>query len=473
MLLLKYVLPLIQLFVMVSPLPLSLSLKANAESSPSSQDVQKQVTDALKAVTFKNLPAFTNDVDFKGDARVPLKPFSWKAGQKVADTLPLQIALMIADPQKAFTPEGIANDLGIDSSTFLDGALKNMPYLKSLKIKDLLKLDPSLKDLPLDAAKGWPSALITDFQATTLGNLATNGFGDNSIPDSVLNNTKIGEFGNIAKVDYKEVSKIVGELPVKDFYGLSDLSFDKIISVTTLPDTVVPLQTDIALTNEPSKNQLNVVTGSNKEPKSQCKDDKCSWLQGRGIALANASNVQNPYNGVMLQSAKGATKLKGGEGVVGELMTAAGVRESTGLSIPYMGGQCGAKLIINDINAKTGTASQSIAFRACWSDFILGYQATPFFIEVPFLWTLKEKGSTFDKLILPSLVSPSVKVSASIPPSMTNALTANTPASPSAAVTTPSNTSTPAQPVAAAQATLFGHGNGFNAFSPATGVTNG
>jgi hypothetical protein len=473
MLHLKYALPLIQLFVMLSPLALSLSLKASAESSPSSQDVQKQVTDALKAVTFKNLPAFTNDVDFKGDSRVPLKPFSWKAGQKVADTLPLQIALMIADPQKSFTPERIANDLGVDSSTFLDGALKNMPYLKSLKIKDLLKIDPSLKDLPLDAAKGWPSDLIPGSQVTTLGNLVTNGFGDNSIPDSVLNNTKIGEFGNIAKVDYKEVSKIVGELPVKDFYGLSDLSFDKIISVTTLPDTVVPLQADIALTNEPSKNQLNVVTGSNKEPKSQCKDDKCSWLQGRGIALANASNVQNPYNGVMLQSAKGATKLKGGEGVVGDLMTAAGVRESTGLSIPYMGGQCGAKLIINDINAKTGRASQSIAFRACWSDFILGYQATPFFLEVPFLWSLKEKGSTFDKLILPSLVSPSVKVSASIPPSSTNAVAANNPASSSAAVTTPPNTSTSAQPVAAAQAALFGNGNGFNAFSPATGVTNG
>lgn len=471
MLLLKYALPLIQLLVMVSPL--SLSLKANAESSPSSQDVQKQVTDALKAVTFKNLPAFTNDVDFKGDARVPLKPFSWKAGQKVADTLPLQIALMIADPQKAFTAEGIANDLGVDSSTFLDGSLKNMPYLKSLKIKDLLKIDPSLKDLPLDAAKGWESDLIPSSQATTLGNLVTNGFGDNSIPDSVLNNTKIGEFGNIAKVDYKEVSKIVGELPVKDFYGLSDLSFDKIIAVTTLPDTVVPLQADIALTNEPSKNQLNVVTGSNKEPKSQCKDDKCSWLQGRGIALANASHVQNPYNGVMLQSAKGATKLKGGEGVVGDLMTAAGVRESTGLSIPYMGGQCGAKLIINDINAKTGTASQSIAFRACWSDFILGYQATPFFLEVPFLWSLKEKGSTFDKLILPSLVSPSVKVSASIPLSSTNAVATNNPASSSAAVTTPPNTIPPAQPVAAAQAALFGNGNGFNAFSPATGVTNG
>jgi hypothetical protein len=74
MLLLKYALPLIQLFVMVSSL--SLSLKASAETSPSSQDVQKQVTDALKAVTFKSLPAFTNDVDFKGDSRVPLKPFS-------------------------------------------------------------------------------------------------------------------------------------------------------------------------------------------------------------------------------------------------------------------------------------------------------------------------------------------------------------------------------------------------------------
>jgi hypothetical protein len=469
MLLLKYALPLIQLFVMMSPL--SLSMKANAESSPSSQDVQKQVTNALKAVTFKNLPSFTNDVDFKGDARIPLKPFSWKAGQKVEDTLPLQIALMIADPQKAFTPEGIANDLGVDSSTFLDGALKNLPYVKSLKIKDLLKLDPSLKDLPIDTAKGWASGLISSSQATTLGNLATNGFGDNSIPDAVLNNTKIGEFGNIAKVDYKEVSKIVGELPVKDFYGLSDLSFDKIIPVATLPDTVVPLQADIALTNEPSKKQLNVVTGSNKEPKSQCKDDKCSWLQGRGIALANATNVQNPYNGVMLQSAKGATKLKGGEGLVGDLMTAAGVRESTGLSIPYMGGQCGAKLIINDINAKTGTASQSIAFRACWSDFILGYQATPFFIEIPFLWSLKEKGSTFDKLILPSLVSPSVKASASIPPSVTNAATvASSAPSPNTAVI---SATTPAQPVAAAQATLFGNGNGFNAFSPATGVSNG
>lgn len=448
--------------------PLSISLKVNAQSPH--QDVQKRVTDSLKEVTFKSLPAFTNDVDFKGDSRIPIKPFSWKAGQKVDETLPLQIVLLIADPQKSFTPEGIASDLGIDSSTFLDGSLKNLPYLKNLKIKDLLQIDPSLQNLAIDTAKGWASDLIPDTGTLTLGNLATNGFAENSIPDAVLNNTKIGEFGNIAKIDYKEVSKIAGDLPVKDFYGLSDLSFDKIISVSTLPSTMVPLQADIALTDEPSKNQFNVVTGSNKEPNSQCKDDKCSWLQGRGIVLANASDNHNPYNGVMLQSAKGATKLKGGEGLVGDLMTAAGVRESTGLSVPYIGGQCGSKLIINDINAKTGTASQSLAFRACWSDFFLGFQATPYFIEIPFLWSLKEKGSTFDKFILPAMVSPSVRTSA-IAPGMTNAATtAVSSVTPPSAASIANNV---AQPVTAARATLFGSGNNFTAFSPATGVSNG
>jgi hypothetical protein len=461
----KYLILLIHLLVMVSPL--SVSLKASAQNPP--QDVQKRVTDSLKAVTFKSLPVFTNDVDFKGDSRVPLKPFSWKAGQKVEETLPLQIALMIADPQKSFTPEKIANDLGIDSNTFLDGALKNLLYLKNLKIKDLLQIDPSLQNLPIDTAKGWASDLIPDSGVLTLGNLATNGFGDNSIPDAVLNNTKIGEFGNIAKIDYKEVAKIAGDLPIKDFYGLSDLSLDKIISVATLPSTMVPLQADIALTDEPSKNQFNVVTGSNKEPNAQCKDDKCSWLQGRGIVLANASTNHNPYNGVMLQSAKGATKLKGGEGLVGDLMTAAGVRESTGLSVPYIGGQCGSKLIINDINAKTGTATQSLAFRACWSDFILGFQATPFFIEIPFLWSLKEKGGTFDKFILPAMVNPSVKTSA-IAPSVTDAVTAASPVTPPSAA---SASNTIAQPVSPARATLFGNGNNFSAFSPATGVSNG
>jgi hypothetical protein len=464
----KYLILLIHLLVMVSPL--SVSLKASAQNPP--QDVQKRVTDSLKAVTFKSLPAFTNDVDFKGDSRVPLKPFSWKAGQKVEETLPLQIALMIADPQKSFTPEKIANDLGIDSNTFLDGALKNLPYLKNLKIKDLLQIDPSLQNLPIDTARGWASDLIPDSGAVTLGNLATNGFGDNSIPDAVLNNTKIGEFGNIAKIDYKEVSKIAGDLPVKDFYGLSDLSFDKIIPIATLPSTMVPLQADIVLTDEPSKKQFNVVTGSNKEPNSQCKDDKCSWLQGRGIVLANASNTHNPYNGVMLQSAKGATKLQGGEGLVGDLMTAAGVRESTGLSVPYIGGQCGSKLIINDINAKTGTATQSLAFRACWSDFILGFQATPFFIEIPFLWSLKEKGGTFDKFILPAMVSPSVRISApSVADAETVAATLGADILTSAASAPSTTTST--QPASAARATLFGNGNKFNAFSPATGVING
>jgi hypothetical protein len=463
----KYASWLIQLSIAVSPLLSTIQVKA--QSQPSPQDIQKQITDSLKAVNFKTLPVFTSDVDFQGDSRVPLKPFSWKAGQKVEDGLPLQVALMIADPQKSFTPEAIANELGIDSGTFLNGALKNLPYLKTLKIKDLLQLDPSLKDLSIDTAKGWASGLIPDSESYTLGNLAANGLGDNSLPDAVLNNTKIGEFGNIAKIDYKQLSKIAGDLPVKDFYGLSDLSFDKIIPVTTLPTAMV-LQADIALTQEPSKNQLNVVTGSNKEPKSQCKDDKCNWLQGRGIVLANASNSQNPYNGVMLQAAKGATKLKGGEGLVGDLMTAAGVRESTGLSVPYIGGQCGAKLIINDIDAKTGTASQSLAFRACWSDFLLGFQATPYFIEIPFFWSLKEKGNTFDKFILPALVSPSVKVSGLIPASATNTAAASSPNPLGAAP----NPSTPAaQPVSAARATLFGNGNGFAAFSPATGVSNG
>jgi hypothetical protein len=110
-----------------------------------------------------------------------------------------------------------------------------------------------------------------------------------------------------------------------------------------------------------------------------------------------------------------------------------------------------------------------LAFRACWSDFILGFQATPFFIEIPFLWSLKEKGGTFDKFILPAMVNPSVKTSA-IAPSVTDAVTAASPVTPPSAA---SASNTIAQPVSPARATLFGNGNNFSAFSPATGVSNG
>jgi hypothetical protein len=84
-------------------------------------------------------------------------------------------------------------------------------------------------------------------------------------------------------------------------------------------------------------------------------------------------------------------QLKGGEGLLGDLMTAAGVREPAGYLVPYIG-KCGSKWSVGDVDPRTGTVTQYLNLRFC-KHTIFGFQASPYFIGIP-IGTASEKDNT-------------------------------------------------------------------------------
>jgi hypothetical protein len=120
-------------------------------------------------------------------------------------------------------------------------------------------------------------------------------------------------------------------------------------------------------------------------------------------------NSSNPLNGALAITGQ---KLKGGEGLVGDLMTAAGVREPAGFEVPYIGiNGCGSKWSAESPNAQKGSVSQQLNLRFCYSVPFLGLQASPYFIPLPLPLPANEQEAN---LLLPMKVSP-IAIKPSLP----------------------------------------------------------
>ena len=106
-------------------------------------------------------------------------------------------------------------------------------------------------------------------------------------------------------------------------------------------------------------------------------------------------------------------RLKGGEGLVGDLMTAAGIREPAGFEIPYIGiGGCGSKWSAESPNAEAGTVQQQLNLRVCYTVPFLGFQASPYFIPLPLPLPANEREAN---ILLPMKISPIAMIGPPIP----------------------------------------------------------
>ncbi|WP_146131579.1 hypothetical protein [Merismopedia glauca] len=367
-------------------------------------EVQLQdVSQTFSQITFNSSPTVANDVDFPGHPKLPDVPkFSWKKGDKLAEVFPIGLLKLMGGND--YTPATAAQSLGLKLPDLLEGKLGNLKFLQDLPLKDVLAANPQLKNIQANSIPGWFGV-----GNQTLGQLAlTPVFGSKPIPTTVLNAVKIKQFPGIVKTPYLKYLN-AGSLPVGSFFGLADIGFDKLFNFDVSTPTGLQLvKLDKIGTLEANIGKIsrdNVSSGSNKEPYAPCEggqaqsgsSNTCDYVEFQSVLFPNIRD--NRLNGT--KSIIGQ-QLKGGEGLLGEVMTAAGVREPAGYSVPYIGmRKCGSKWSVGEPDARNGTVNQYLNFRICYRT-IFGFQASPYFIPIP-IGSASEKENT---QFLPMKVEP-------------------------------------------------------------------
>jgi hypothetical protein len=367
---------------------------AVASSEARSQEVQvdlKEITETFKEITFNSLPPMARDVNFGGHSRLPdLPKFSWKKGQKFIDAFPIGLFKLMGGSE--FSPATAAKVLGIDPAKLLEGKLGNLKFLKNLPLKDVLGANPQLKNVLASSIPGWFGG-----GNQSLGQLAQGILGTKPIPLSVLNAAKIQDLPGIINTGYFKYPNI-GSLPVADFFGLPYIGLDRLFAFK-ISNQVAGLQLvkfDKLATQEfniGKNNRDNVSSGSNKEPYAPCEGDRaqsgstntCDYIELQSVLFPERRHPLNGTKSIIGQ------ELKGGEGLLGEITTAAGLREPAGYLVPYIG-KCGAKWSVADPDPRTGIVTQYLNFRICYRN-LLGFQASPYFFQIP-LGTASEKDNT-------------------------------------------------------------------------------
>ena len=159
----------------------------------------------------------------------------------------------------------------------------------------------------------------------------------------------------------------VGDLP-----GIPKLPWSKFIRINGIPSTMALMKVDKLHTGQKALNIDNgdkIAAGSNKEPNAPCQN--CDAIEL--LSVIEPGNNLNPLNGSLSPI---GLKLKGGEGIVGDVMTAAGIREPAGFEVPYIGmNGCGSKWSAESPNAQDGTIQQTLNFRFCYHIPFIGFQA--------------------------------------------------------------------------------------------------
>jgi hypothetical protein len=205
-----------------------------------------------------------------------------------------------------------------------------------------------------------------------------------------------------------------------------------------------------------------VAAGSNKEPNAPCKN--CDAVELLSAVAANSD--LNPYNGTISPI---GLKLKGGYGFLGDLFTAAGVREDSGFEVPYIGFEnCGSKWSARSPNVEGGTIQQTLSFRYCATLPIIGFIATPYFLPLPLPLPANEKQAN---LLLPMKIKP---VANKLFPSPTIPTIPTIPTTPSiasvpTATATPSVTPSVPSTVGYDKVALFGSATK-NSYSPTLNI---
>jgi hypothetical protein len=443
---------------------LSVPVRAEDSNTKLSAEQLAAVKKALSQATFANSPPATTSATYVADPRIPQIPsFSYAEGTPLPKAVPGAMASMMGASK--YSPQSATTDAGSDPNAFANTKLTALPFFGKLPFASVVAANPQLAKLKVgDVFPSWGAA----DPSKSVADVANSPLGKTPLPAEVLASTPTSNLPGVTDTPYGDYSGI-GKPPldvanpgetvyVADMPGISKLSFDKFVKIGAIPSGLTLLKFDLLHSGQKELSVANgdkVAAGSNKEPNAPCKNCDAVELLS---PIASDSNL-NPYNGTISPI---GLRLKGGEGLLGDLFTAAGVREDSGFEVPYIGfGNCGSKWSARSPNVKAGTVQQTLSFRYCYTLPLLGFQATPYFLSLPLPLPANEQQAN---LLLPMKVKPVVN---KLFPSPTILSVPSIPSTPTISSVPPSPSISPSIPSAVGidKVALFGSATK-NSYSP-------
>ena len=385
---------------------LSLPVRAENSDTKLSDEQITAVKKSLSQATFANSPPTTTSATYVADPRIPQIPsFSYTAGTPLPSAVPGAMGSMMGASK--YSPQSATTESGGDPNAFANTKLTALPFFGKLPFASVVAANPQLAKLKVgDVFPSWGAADPNK----SVGDTANSPLGKTPLPADVLASTPTENLPGVTDTPYGDYPGI-GKPPldptnpgetvyVADMPGVAKLSWDKFIKIGAIPPGLTLLKFDLLHSGQKELSVANgdkVAAGSNKEPNAPCKN--CDAVE---LLSAVASNSDlNPYNGTISPI---GLQLKGGYGFLGDLFTAAGVREDSGFEVPYIGfGDCGSKWSARSPNVKAGTVQQTLSFRYCYTLPIIGFIATPYFLPLPLPLPANEKQGN---LLIPMKVKP-------------------------------------------------------------------
>jgi hypothetical protein len=308
-------------------------------------------------------------VDFKS------QDINLTKGRPIAEGIPIgETKLKDFSPATAIAATG--NNLDLSKVR-----LSELKFLKQTSLKSLVAAIPAIATLQAKDL-GW-----VDGGDKTLGELATSSLGQNPLPESVLKGNSIAQFGDIANIPYSSYPEAIKQ-PIANFLGAAAIPLSKLINISSTAGTgkvVEQVTVDRINTNEIASGiNDRISSGSNKEPHAPCTQaaNNCNVLEIRGQTKGVTGSLW------MVNQ-----KLKGGSGLVGEMATAAEIREYAGYEIPGTD----FKIVAIADDARAGTAQLRLDMRI---SSLSG--STPYFLPV-LPMTVSERNG---RVALPVQVTP-------------------------------------------------------------------
>jgi hypothetical protein len=385
---------------------LSLPVRAETSDTKLSDEQLTAVKTALSTATFANSPPTTTSATYVADPRVPQIPsFSYTAGTPLPNAVPGAMGSMMGASK--YSPQSATTDTGGDPNAFANTKLTALPFFGKLPFASVVAANPQLAKLKVgDVFPSWGAADPNK----SVGDTANSSLGKTPLPPEVLASTPTSNLPGVTDTPYGDYPGI-GKPPldstnpgetvyVADMPGVAKLSWDKFVKISAIPPGLTLLKFDLLHSGQKELSVANgdkVAAGSNKEPNAPCKN--CDAVELLSAAASNSD--LNPYNGTISPI---GLQLKGGYGFLGDLFTAAGVREDSGFEVPYIGfGDCGSKWSARSPNVEGGSIQQTLSFRYCATLPIIGFIATPYFLPLPLPLPANEKQGN---LLIPMKVKP-------------------------------------------------------------------
>jgi hypothetical protein len=482
---LKFLLPLIAAISALSCSSINVANAQTANSDPSVNttldgDRRSAILQALSQTTFNSSAPTATGSSYVADPRIPQIPsFSYTKGTPLAQALPAAFVPLLGST--AYSPQTATQAAG-EPNVLASGNLSSLPFVGKLPLAATIAANPQLNNLKVgDVFPAWTSV---DSNAT-LGSIANSAQGKLPIPSDVLASTPVGNLPGILTTPYNNYPGIgkpdlpgfpsidltatplgVDGVKISDLVGIPNIPWNKLIAVGNLPAGLAVMKFD-KLNSGQNKislpNGSKIASGSNKEPNAPC-SGICDAAEL--LSAIDPQNNANPLNGSLSIIGQ---QLRGGYGLLGDIMTAAGIREPAGFEVPYIGiNGCGSKWSAESPDAQAGTIQQQLNFRFCYSVPFLGFQASPYFIPLPLPLPTSEKQAN---LLLPMMVPPVIIVN----PLRSVATTPSIPSSTAvAALATPGDSKVPfIKPTSdgSDKVALFGSATK-KAYSPSLGISS-